>query len=134
MKHRDDSCGVALFAELLGDEWKILILRDLAEGPRRFTQLERSVVGISPRTLSQRLRCLQDDNLVVRRPYAEAPPRVDYELTEMGREVVPIIEMMRAYGERWLCPPQPGSEGDSRASGGAPAEDGAEGQHSEEGS
>lgn len=95
---------MAHFAQVLGDEWKILILRDLSAGPRRFTELERSVTGISPRTLSQRLRSLQGDRLIVRRAYAEAPPRVDYELTEMGRDLIPIIAMMRTYGERWLCP------------------------------
>lgn len=62
------------------------------------------MAGISPRTLSQRLRSLQEDRLILRRAYAEAPPRVDYELTEMGRDLIPIIAMMRDYGERWLCP------------------------------
>ncbi|MBX5476081.1 MAG: helix-turn-helix transcriptional regulator [Clostridia bacterium] len=73
-------------------------------GPRRFTELERSVTGISPRTLTQRLRALQDDGLIERVAYAESPPRVEYKLTPMGRELIPIIEMMRAYGQRWLCP------------------------------
>ncbi|MBE3590197.1 MAG: helix-turn-helix transcriptional regulator [Firmicutes bacterium] len=94
---------MARSAQVLGDEWKLLILRDLIDGPRRFTELERSVRGISPRTLSQRLRALQRDGLVECTAYAESPPRVEYRLTAMGREFVPIIEMMRAYGRRWLC-------------------------------
>ncbi|MBX6350961.1 MAG: helix-turn-helix transcriptional regulator [Clostridia bacterium] len=94
--------GVARFAARLGDEWKILILRDLARGPRRFSELERNVPGICPRTLSQRLRSLQEDRLVVRRARKEPPARVEYELSERGRRLVPLIEMMRDYGERWL--------------------------------
>lgn len=101
MSRLRDPGGLARFAARLGDEWKILILRDLADGPRRFSELERNVPGICPRTLSQRLRSLQEDRLVVRRARSEAG-RVEYELSERGKCLIPLLEMMRDYGERWL--------------------------------
>ena len=78
------------------------MIRDLAEGSQRFCELERSLDGISPRTLSLRLRALEDNDIVERRTYPEVPPRVEYALTEKGRALVPLIEDMRAYGRRWL--------------------------------
>jgi DNA-binding HxlR family transcriptional regulator len=77
-------------------------VRDLAEGRSRFCELERSLQGISPRTLSLRLRALEEEGIVERHTYAEVPPRVEYQLTEKGRDLLPIIEDMRAYGLRWL--------------------------------
>jgi DNA-binding HxlR family transcriptional regulator len=96
-------CGVAAAAGLLGDAWTLLLVRDLEDGPRRFTELEAST-GISPRVLTDRLRSLCDCGLMTRRMYPEIPPRVEYELTDKGRDVIPIIESLRAYGERWLRP------------------------------
>ena len=78
------------------------MIRDLAEGNRRFCELERSLHGISPRTLSLRLRALEECGIVQRHTYPEVPPRVEYALTEKGRALVPLIEEMRSYGERWL--------------------------------
>ena len=78
------------------------MIRDLAEESRRFCELERSLEGISPRTLSLRLRALEESGIVERQTYPEVPPRVEYALTEMGRDLVPLIEDMRAYGRRWL--------------------------------
>ena len=78
------------------------MIRDLTEGERRFCELERSLEGISPRTLSLRLRALEDCGVVARKTYPEVPPRVEYELTDKGRALVPLIEDMRRYGERWL--------------------------------
>jgi len=83
-------------------KWTLLIIRDLAEGRARFGELERSLAGISPRTLSLRLRALEDEGIVERRTYPEVPPRVEYALTEKGRALIPIVEDMRAYGTRWL--------------------------------
>jgi DNA-binding HxlR family transcriptional regulator len=94
-------CGVAVAAELLGDGWTLLLVRDLAGGPRRFTQLQTST-GISPRVLTDRLQALVAAGVMTRRMYPEIPPRVEYELTEKGRDVLPIIDALRAYGERWL--------------------------------
>ena len=77
-------------------------MRDLAEGRSRFCELERSLTGISPRTLSLRLRALEEEGVVARETYAEVPPRVEYSLTDKGLALVPIIDVMRDYGERWL--------------------------------
>jgi DNA-binding HxlR family transcriptional regulator len=84
-------------------KWTLLLIRDLAEGRTRFCELERSLAGISPRTLSLRLRALEEEGIVERHTYPEVPPRVDYALTEKGRALLPIIEDMRAYGNRWLA-------------------------------
>jgi len=81
----------------------VLILRDLVEAPRRFCELEESLEGISPNTLVERLRSLEEEGLIVRREYAEIPPRVEYALSERGLALVPILELMREYGERYLA-------------------------------
>ena len=98
----DETCAVACCAEIIGAKWTALIVHDLSEGPRRFSELERSCPGISPRTLSERLRLLEQENLVVRRSYSETPPRVEYELTDKGVALLPIIEAMRRFGHNWL--------------------------------
>jgi len=78
------------------------LIRDLADGSSRFCELERSLEGISPRTLSLRLRALEADGIVERHTYPEVPPRVEYALTEKGEALVPLIDDMRRYGTRWL--------------------------------
>ena len=98
----ENSCPVGCCAEIISGKWTLLLIRDLAEGSQRFCELERSLDGISPRTLSLRLRALEDDGIVERRTYPEVPPRVEYALTEKGRALVPLIEDMRVYGRRWL--------------------------------
>ena len=98
----DPTCPVCLTADIVCGKWTLLLVRDLAEGRSRFCELERSLSGISPRTLSLRLRALEEERIVERRTYAEVPPRVEYALTDKGRALVPIIDGMRAYGERWL--------------------------------
>ena len=95
-------CAVACTAEVIGAKWTAVIVHDLSEGPRRFTQLEHSCKGISPRTLSERLRALEQEEIVVRRSYAESPPRVEYELTAKGESLLPIIDEMRRFGHEWL--------------------------------
>ncbi len=99
---REDICPVCATADLVCGKWTILILRDLAEGSCRFCELERSLAGISPRTLSLRLRALEEEGVVTRETFAEVPPRVEYALTEKGRALVPLVEDMRAYGREWL--------------------------------
>ena len=79
-------------------KWTLLVIRDLAEGRSRFCELERSLQGISPRTLSLRLRALEEEGIVERQTFPEVPPRVEYALTDKGRALVPLIEDMRAYG------------------------------------
>ncbi len=98
----DDTCPVCRTAEIVCGKWTLLLVRDLSEGRSRFCELERSLAGISPRTLSLRLRALEEEGIVERHTYAEVPPRVEYALTEKGEALVPLIDDMRAYGERWL--------------------------------
>ncbi len=98
----DSPCPVGCCAELVSGKWTLLVIRDLADSSRRFCELERSLQGISPRTLSLRLRALEECGIVVRHTYPEVPPRVEYVLTEKGRALVPLIEEMRSYGRRWL--------------------------------
>src|SRR5919202_4957991 len=98
----DPSCPVCATADIICGKWTILVIRDLAAGRSRFCELERSLAGISPRTLSLRLRALEEHGIVERRTYPEVPPRVEYELTDKGRALVPIVESMRAYGTAWL--------------------------------
>ena len=100
--HESTSCAVAACAAIIGAKWTALLVHDLSEGPRRFSELEHSCAGISPRTLSERLRALEDEGLVERRSYAESPPRVEYELTEKGAGLLPIIEEMRRFGHSFL--------------------------------
>ncbi len=96
-------CPVLATARIVSGKWTLLVLRDLAAGPCRFTKLERSLCGISPRTLSQRLRVLEEEGVIARQVYAEAPPRVEYRLTAKGRDLAPIVQAMRLYGEQWLA-------------------------------
>ena len=100
--HEATSCAVAACAEIIGAKWTALLVHDLSEGPRRFSELEHSCAGISPRTLSERLRALEEEDLVSRRSYAESPPRVEYQLTEKGAALLPIIEEMRRFGHSYL--------------------------------
>jgi DNA-binding HxlR family transcriptional regulator len=98
----DYSCPVRACADLVCSKWTILVLRDLSEGRSRFCELERSLAGISPRTLSLRLRALEEEAIVHRRTFPEVPPRVEYQLTDKGRALLPLIEDMRQYGREWL--------------------------------
>jgi DNA-binding HxlR family transcriptional regulator len=98
----DPTCPVCRTADIVCGKWTLLVIRDLADGRSRFCELERSLQGISPRTLSLRLRALEEEGIVARETFPEVPPRVEYALTEKGRALVPLIEDMRTYGERWL--------------------------------
>ena len=98
----DESCSVAACAEIIGAKWTALLVHDLSEGPRRFSELEHSCAGISPRTLSERLRALEDEGIVGRHSYAESPPRVEYDLTDKGLALLPIITEMRQFGHAYL--------------------------------
>lgn len=98
----DPSCPVCRTAEVISGKWTLIIIRDLAHSPQRFCELQRSLDGISPRTLSLRLRNLEQWGIVDRETFPEVPPRVEYSLTDKGRALVPIIDDMRDYGEEWL--------------------------------
>jgi len=100
--HDPTTCAVAACAEIIGAKWTALLVHDLSEGARRFSELERSCNGISPRTLAERLRALEGEGIIARHSYAEAPPRVEYTLTEKGESLLPIIDEMRRFGHAWL--------------------------------
>jgi len=100
--HECGTCSVAAAAELVTAKWTPLIVHDLSEGPRRFMQLEHACPGISPRTLAERLKALEAQGVLLRHSYPESPPRVEYELTEKGRALLPIIAAMRRFGRAWL--------------------------------
>lgn len=91
-------CPVETTLLLIGDKWKVLILRELLAGTRRFGELRRSVTGISQKMLTQQLRSMEADGLVHREVFAEVPPRVEYSLTGLGRSLAPVIEALRAWG------------------------------------
>src|ERR1700758_2380526 len=94
--------AAAAGAEIIGAKWTALLVHDLSEGARRFSELEHSCSGISPRTLAERLRALEQEGILVRRSYPERPPRVEYELTDKGEALLPIIDAMREFGHDWL--------------------------------
>ena len=94
----DSSCPVCRTADVVCSKWTLLLVRELAGGATRFSELERALTGISPRTLSLRLRALEDEEIVERAD-------CDYVLTERGRALLPIVESLRAYGEQWYVAP-----------------------------
>lgn len=100
--HEATTCAVAACSEIIGAKWTALLVHDLSEGPRRFSELERSCSGISPRTLAERLRALEQEGIVARQSYPESPPRVEYSLTDKGEALLPIIGAMRQFGHSWL--------------------------------
>jgi DNA-binding HxlR family transcriptional regulator len=95
--------------DLVGDKWTLLIIRDLAGGPRRFVELQRVLPGISTEQLRSRLNRMVADGLLTRQRYREVPPRVDYELTERARDVLPVVGALATWGYTWAwSPPRPG--------------------------
>ena len=95
--------AVAASSEIIGAKWTSLIIYDLGGSKRRFRELEQLCVGISSRTLAERLRQLEREGIVRRRSYPESPPRVEYELTDKGASLLPIIDAMREFGHSWLA-------------------------------
>ena len=93
------ACPVETTLTLISDKWKVLILRDLLPGAKRFGELRRSVGPVSQKVLTSQLRQMEDSGLLVRTVYAEVPPRVEYRLTELGHSLEPILDAMRAWGE-----------------------------------
>ena len=94
----EGTCPVARAVGVLDGKWTMLIIRDLLGGVRRFTELRRSLAGISPKTLTDRLRELEDKGLVIRTIYAEIPPRVEYRLTETGQQLRPVVDALAVWG------------------------------------
>src|SRR5689334_12227808 len=98
--------------DLVGDKWTLLIIRDLAAGPRRFVELQRVLPGISTEQLRSRLNRMVADGLLTRQRYREVPPRVDYELTERSRELMPVLGALARWGYDWTWgTPRPGEDG-----------------------
>ncbi len=94
-------CPVEITLALLGNKWKVLILRELFKGVKRFGELCRGISGISQKMLTQQLRQMESDDLVERKIYAEVPPRVEYSLTETGRSLQPILDEMHRWGQNY---------------------------------
>lgn len=92
---------IASAMEIIGNKWTALILRDLASGSNRFCNLEKSVGKINPRTLSQRLDDLEHHGIITKRSFAEVPPRTEYTLTAKGRDLIPVLEAMATWGDKY---------------------------------
>ncbi len=92
-------CPVATTVQLIGNKWKLLIIRNLLAAPQRFTEMKKTIPGISQKVLTDNLRALENDGLVDREVFAEIPPRVVYSLSELGNSLRPIIDAMKDWGE-----------------------------------
>ncbi len=95
------ACPVETTLTLIGDKWKVLILRDLMPGTKRFGELRKSIGKVSQKVLTAQLRAMEESGLVHREVYAEVPPRVEYSLTELGKSLKPILDSMWAWGEEY---------------------------------
>ena len=95
------ACPVETTLTLIGDKWKVLILRDLMPGTKRFGELKKSIGSVSQKVLTAQLRAMEESGLVHREVYAEVPPKVEYSLTELGRSLKPILDSMRVWGENY---------------------------------
>ena len=94
-------CPVATTVQLIGNKWKLLIIRNLLKAPQRFTELKNGVSSISKKVLSENLRAMEEDGIISRTVYAEVPPRVEYALTDIGRSLLQLMDDMAAWGERY---------------------------------
>lgn len=95
------ACPVETTLTMISDKWKVLILRDLLTGTKRFGELKKSLTGVSQKVLTFQLREMEENGLVERKAYPEVPPRVEYSLTPLGRSLKPIMDAMRAWGEQY---------------------------------
>ena len=94
-------CPVATTVQLIGNKWKLLIIRNLLVRPWRFNELQKSLDGISQKVLTDSLRSMESDGLITRTVYAEVPPRVEYALSELGESMRPILNSMQTWGESY---------------------------------
>ena len=94
-------CPVEYTASILSNKWKCLILRDLLTGTKRFNELNKSIIGISAKVLTENLRELENDGIVNRKTYAVVPPKVEYSLSPKGEELKPIIDLMKEFGNKY---------------------------------
>jgi DNA-binding HxlR family transcriptional regulator len=112
----DMRCPIARTLDIIGERWTILILRDLLiEGPRKFQDFQQSLAGISPNTLSARLKRLEESGVVERRFYEQHPPRAEYLLTAKGRALGPVLKALLDWGRSHTPPPRPSRRGRSPA-------------------
>ena len=95
------ACPVETTLTLIGDKWKVLILRDLMPGTKRFGELKKSIGNVSQKVLTAQLRAMEDSGLLTRTVYAEVPPRVEYTLTELGKSLKPILDALWNWGEEY---------------------------------
>ena len=95
------ACPVETTLMLIGDKWKILILRDLLPGTKRFGELKKSIGNVTQKVLTAQLRDMEDKGLVNRKVYAEVPPRVEYSLTDLGKSLKPVLDAMWDWGENY---------------------------------
>ncbi len=101
MKKELSSCPVEVTLLIIGDKWKVLILRDLIKGTKRFGELKKSISSISQKVLTQQLRAMENDGLIERKVYAVVPPKVEYSLTELGLSLKPVLDAMHEWGEEY---------------------------------
>ena len=94
-------CPIARTANLIGDTWSLLIIRDLFSGPKRFGELASSLAGVSSRTLTKKLQLLETNGIITRQEYTEKPPRVEYTLTTKGLELNSLIDTLKTFGEKY---------------------------------
>lgn len=94
-------CPVATTVSLIGNKWKLLIIRNLLVGKARFKDLKNGIEGISQKVLTDNLRSMEEDGLIIRTSYPEIPPRVEYELSDLGNSLRPIIQSMQTWGEEY---------------------------------
>lgn len=97
-KEEMPACPVATTVQLIGSKWKLLIIRNLRTRPWRFNELKKSLEGISQKSLTDSLRSLEEDGLIIRTVYPEVPPRVEYSLSELGKTMRPILDAMETWG------------------------------------
>ncbi|MDE7303487.1 MAG: helix-turn-helix transcriptional regulator [Oscillospiraceae bacterium] len=95
------ACPVATTVQIIGSKWKLLIIRNLMERPWRFNELKNDLEGISQKVLSDSLRSMEEDGIIVRNVYPEVPPKVEYSLTELGKSMRPILDAMAAWGTEY---------------------------------
>lgn len=95
------ACPVETTLTLIGDKWKVLILRDLLPGTKRFGELKKSIGSVSQKVLTAQLRAMEASGLVNRTVYAEVPPRVEYSLTELGQSLKPVLDALQIWGENY---------------------------------
>lgn len=102
----DTACPVERTLRIIGGKWTLLVLRDLFTGTKRFGELLQSLEGVSPKTLSDRLKELEGEGIITKTVYPEVPPRVEYALTAKGQSLWDILEAMRSWGDRWAEAPK----------------------------